>query len=775
MKDQTAFVAYPSDGAVAEDVFTAVRQANALAIPVRYEPWPFNDVPGSPLTSPIVGKISNASFIVADITLLNLNVVYEIGYAIGRGKRAFLIRRRDDTTHRAISDRVGIFDTLGYFEYSDASELKDRLAAEIEPFALEHEASLDRRSPIYIVEPPNRDYAVGVLVSRLKKAGYGRYRSFTPDEDARLSATEAIRQVASSLGVVLPLDGREDGLVHNVRAMFVAGLADGMEKPKLLLAPSAYKVPLDLRDDAKKFGKVEDIVEIVADFCPLVAEYSSKYEPKVAVDKGLLVSLNVGDPRAENEMASLGRYYLETAQFGRAIRGEANLVVGRKGSGKTALFIRVRDEVRANRRNVVVDLKPEGYQLIKIKEDILSHLSQGAAQHLITVFWEYLVLLEVAYKILEKDRVSHRHNHEIYDLYRELEDTYQAGDFTAEGDFSERLSSLSAHIARDYETKGEVGGDKLSAAEITQLVHRHDLRKLRDIISRYMRKRGEIWVLFDNLDKGWSTQGVDVIDAIILRCLVDAGRKLERDMRRDGHIFHCIVFVRNDVYDHLMKNSPDYGKEIRVSTDWSDADMLREMLRLRLSDRVDAFDTMDFQTIWRHLFVSHFQGEETSTLLIGRALMRPRNLLKLFNHCRGFAINFRHSVVAEDHIEKGLKAYAQDLLQELDRELTDVKPVAQDLLYHFLDQPSELSRANLEDIMRQAAIPPEEYTEVVDYLLYYGVLGSKVGADEYYIHDVNYDLKVLKVRAEREADGGTYVINPAFWPALGIVEPQRQP
>ena len=71
----------------------------------------------------------------------------------------------------------------------------------------------------------------------------------------------------------------------------------------------------------------------------------------------------------------------------RALRGEVNLVVGRKGSGKTALFIRLRDTIRADKRNIVVDLKPEGYQLIRIKEDILEYLSEGARQHLITAFW----------------------------------------------------------------------------------------------------------------------------------------------------------------------------------------------------------------------------------------------------------------------------------------------------------------------------------------------------------------------------------------------------
>jgi hypothetical protein len=35
--------------------------------------------------------------------------------------------------------------------------------------------------------------------------------------------------------------------------------------------------------------------------------------------------------------------------------------------------------------------------------------------------------------------------------------------------------------------------------------------------------------------------------------------------------------------------------------------------------------------------------------------MRPRNLLKIFNHCRGFATNFNRQKIEDADIEKGLK------------------------------------------------------------------------------------------------------------------------
>jgi hypothetical protein len=327
---QLVFVAYSSrDKAVAEIIMDAVRRANALPLPFLYEPWQFNDVPGNPLVSPILEKIQDSPFAVADITYLNPNVVYEVGFTIGRGKRAFLIRHSVTIGDKETSKTVGIFDTLGYHEYADSEDLKNRLAAHIEATSLTFSTTLDPHSRVYVIEPPNRGTDVRVMISRIKKAGYGRYRSFTPEEDARLSATDAIRQVAASSGVFIPLQSStvNGATVHNIRCLFIAGLADGMGKPKLVLSPRGLDVPLDIRDDAKTWHRLEDIHEYVAEFCPRIVEYESEIEPSGIDRRNLLQTLSIGDPRAENEMTTLERYYLKIDQFERALRGEVNLLL----------------------------------------------------------------------------------------------------------------------------------------------------------------------------------------------------------------------------------------------------------------------------------------------------------------------------------------------------------------------------------------------------------------------------------------------------------------
>src|ERR1039458_5479317 len=140
-----AFVAYTArDSSLATIISAGVAKANALTRRIRCTPWEMNDVAGHPLTSPILEGIDSSEYIVADITYLNPNVVYEIGFAIGKQKRAFLIRRRGIDGDKKVAQAAGIFDTLGYEEYDDDEELAHRLSSYIDPAPQQLPSTLDR-------------------------------------------------------------------------------------------------------------------------------------------------------------------------------------------------------------------------------------------------------------------------------------------------------------------------------------------------------------------------------------------------------------------------------------------------------------------------------------------------------------------------------------------------------------------------------------------------------------------------------------------------------
>ena len=455
MSHMSGFIAYPGSP---EPIAATIREATQLINDhpdYNFRTWEESDIAGRHLTAPIFSGMKNSNLLIADITHLNFNVTYEIGYAIGIGKRAYLITNSQYTRDKDTITKIGIFDTLGYEGYTNTDELVSLIHSISDTNPLNIAATLDKRTPVYIIETPLKGDVLTHLISRVKKARLF-YRSFTPSEESRMSAIDTIRHVSSSYGVIIPLLNQDmkDATIHNIRAAFVAGLSHGMDRHTLLIQDKVGPLtPLDIRDYVKIYIHPDDIRKHIHDFSLSVYESLQQIkEPKI-IRGNLISSIGFGDPMAENEFQNLSRYYLQTDEFGRALRGEVNLVVGRKGTGKTALFSQVRNHKRSNKHNIIVDLKPEGYQLIKLKEDVLGFLSAGSKAHLITAFWEYLLYLEVCYKVLRKDSELHLRNHNLYEDYQALSSLYNLNPYIGEGDFSERLAELSNAISQEYSVK----------------------------------------------------------------------------------------------------------------------------------------------------------------------------------------------------------------------------------------------------------------------------------------------------------------------------------
>ena len=768
-KASDAFVAFPTQPAEIGHCINSI--VHKLEGRLSLSPWEQNDIAGRPLVAPIFEGISQKDILIADITSLNFNVTYEIGYSIGVGKRAYLIKHLNIEEESDQVSRVGIFDTLGYESYRDSNQLFQKLCQPIDITPIPINPTLDSKAPMYILETPIRTEGMNHILSRVKKARV-QFRSYSPTEHSRLAATDAIQHVANSFGVLIPLlpNNVKDSQVHNIRAAFIAGLSHGMQKPTLILQSGESPVPLDVRDFVVSWTHHKDIDECVEILARDIFEGLQTTDNLELPETGLLPSLSFGDPMAENEFQTLRSYFLATDQYQRTLRREVNLVVGRKGTGKTALFSQVRDRIRRDKQNIVVDLKPEGYQLVKLKEEVLKFLSQGAKQHLVTAFWEYLLYLEVCYKVLEKDHEVHLRNHNLTNPYRELSASYYRDSKNSQGDFSERLQYLSDHISTNYASQhGEKNKLQLTSGEVTSLIHRQDLAKLMTKLSHYLSFKSDVCILFDNLDRGWSAHGLSEDDILIVRALIDASRKVQRSMQKHGHKFNCVIFLRNDVYQLLMDESSDFGKETRASLDWSDSDQLRELVRKRIASNESVPKNVKFDQVWRQICVSHVDGCESSQYLIERSLMRPRNLLRIIAHCRGSAINLHHSKIEEEDIHKGMMSYSTDLLIDIDQELTDIDELAKELIYVFRKEQSDFNRDELEILFELKKIPLSKVDRIIDFLLYYGFLGLRIGtAEPEYIHDVGYDMKIMRTSIQKHANALLFVVNPAFWPALSI-------
>ncbi|MCZ7556004.1 MAG: hypothetical protein M5R41_06335 [Bacteroidia bacterium] len=736
--------------------------------------WEELDIPGRLIQTEILTKIDSGNIFFADITFPNFNVVFEIGYAIGSKKRCIITKNAALKDDQQLFREIGVFDTLGYAPYQDSNGLCEIITGMRDKLALSFEIeSLNNSAPVYLVLPDVKTDLETHLISRIKKARLF-YRSFDPQETGRLSALDAIEQVSVSHGIIVPFVNSvyKKSDIHNMRAAFIAGLAFGMEKKILLLQNGDDPIPLDYRDFVSRYRHPGEMDNHISEFASAItASIQSSRPPIIDRADNLLKRLDLGASSAENEFRDLGEYYLVTSEYQSVERGEVQVVAGRKGSGKSALFFQLRDKIRRNKRNVVIDLKPEGFELLKFKEQVLDYLEEGTRAHTITAFWEYLLLLEICHKILDKDRITHVRNHNLYEPYQRLSELYASDLYISEGDFAERMRFITQKITEEYSLHrgDEKSVHRLQTGEITKLLHRHDVPELRNILLKYLPNKESLWLLLDNLDKGWPPHGITTDDVLSLRCLLDAMAKLQREFRNRGITTNGVVFIRNDVYENLISSLSDRGKISHVLLDWTDTDLLLEVLRRRFI-KIGMDESLSFVDIWHQICVSHINGQNSEGYILDRSMMRPRSLIEYVKQCRGHAINMGHSKIEVEDIIRAEEVYSTKLVTDISLEIGDVMPVASDVLYELIESTSELSYEQLQTAVSRLDIDETQRLAVIDLLIWYAVIGFRRESGEpTFIYTVGYDMKRFNALLRNREDSGVkYVINPAFWSGLEI-------
>src|SRR5260221_13928688 len=123
MQLSKAFFAYSSDpsgvGATIERAYTNIKNRTGYDV----KTWKHLEVCGQVIADEVLSEIDGGTSLIADITRLNFNVIYEIGYAIGRGKPVYIVRNSAFEVEKISLAELGVFDTLGYEFYNNADEL----------------------------------------------------------------------------------------------------------------------------------------------------------------------------------------------------------------------------------------------------------------------------------------------------------------------------------------------------------------------------------------------------------------------------------------------------------------------------------------------------------------------------------------------------------------------------------------------------------------------------------------------------------------------------
>lgn len=367
--------------------------------------------------------------------------------------------------------------------------------------------------------------------------------------------------------------------------------------------------------------------------------------------------------------------------YAQAMAHRRFLIVGRKGSGKTAIY-----------RKIITIREHDVFAFGHAFTDYPWHHHDAQAtigvpeEDRYTHSWKYLLLLTASKILLNQDQ-SQPWCEAVYPDVAKLEnfvvDSYGSRDPDVTQLF---IPSKSLRINPTLGIPGThwqvgVSFERVAVAELPRIVQDVN-RTVAASVMRALNPAHRYYICFDQLDLGFNPQ--DPKYAQRLTGLILAAREVNNLAREAGKLLSVVVFLRDDIYQVLRfedknKLSENYASVIewdRTGSDWT--------LKRLMEERFGASLDMAPEGSWDAVFdeTHEMPGRQTKYHHIrDRTFRRPRDVIKFCNEilaaykARHGTGKFENADVASARLE-----YSRYLLNELDDEVFKHVPGHENLI-----------------------------------------------------------------------------------------------
>ena len=718
-------------------------------------------------------------------------MLFELGYAIAHRKRLWLLLNPRIGHARTQWDKFQLLTTVGFAPYNNSAEIVKRFYSE-EPYKHLDQNLYD--DLLKAAGPPSKKDALLYLrcdvnteasmrLARRVSAGPIRSVIDDPQEIGEQPFAWYVQQVHSAFAVVCHLLSTEyqDWHLNNAKHALIAGLAYGRAKPLLMLAHEPYDSPLDYRDLLHKHrtGAAAESV-----FDNWLLSYIEQYETRVAQAAAYKVEvraqselrdITVGEPIAEHESESLRDYFVSTATFTETLHSRYSIVVGRKGTGKTATLFAITEDLRTVPRNHVCVIMPVAYELEGLLTVLREELSRAEQGYLVESFWKFLLYTELARSTYDQllGKPGHYVRTEEEERLCEFAEQYQS---LISPDFSSRLETI---VSRLRDLSGVSPGES-RRLRISELLHQDVIPRLRVLLGAVLKSRKKVTVLIDNLDKAWNPNADLSLLSDLLFGLLNVSRKVAEEFGRDASGRAPVnllfaLFLRSDIYAAMLQFAKEPDKLPTRLITWSDAALLKRVIEQRFMK--SAADLTLPQDVWNRYFPATVAGIPTWEYLSDRILPRPRDLIYMVKSALQFAVNRGRTKVEEKDLVDGEKNYSRFATSSFIVEARVRIPNVDDLLVYFVRCPEIITEREILKALSLAGIPSRDLELVIALFAELTFLGFEVAPTRFEFLYEEQDSRRFLLMAKKTADessGGVrrFRIHPAFQAFLEV-EPHK--
>lgn len=469
---------------------------------------------------------------------------------------------------------------------------------------------------------------------------------------------------------------------------------------------------------------------------------------------------SLGDVTAEVDKNMLNRAYYETQDY-QSLSANADhcVVVGRRGTGKSALCYKLNQRWSKDNHTIVLLIAPEDHELMALRHYIgklgeNSNILRSAAK----TIWRYALILEVA------SLTTHDHkcaNHpETAKLGEHLSRWNKSG--------SKIFDRVIARV-EPILTVVEGANDLLLARLIRSL----DVDALQGELDYVLTKTHKVTrVVVDRLDEGF--------EPTIASIAMIAGAALSVTVLNSAmENLNAYVFIRDNIAREIAEKDPDYSRNLEsrvLRLHWEEQSLFYMICR-RLRQAFNITDERDLK-VWDKVTAQDVSGRDGFRKCLRLTLYRPRDLILLLNKAFYRAGALQRTHIDNSDISSSAKEISENRKRDLINEYSSSIPGLDGFIKSFSNTNPNLTfheaceridsfmeNENRSALTLQTARIIGGSAEVVKLLYSVGFLGviAEQGTSYIFSHDGKTPMKEFSSETK-------LLIHPCYWMALNLLE-----
>lgn len=470
---------------------------------------------------------------------------------------------------------------------------------------------------------------------------------------------------------------------------------------------------------------------------------------------------SLGVPRAEADSAMLQRAFVETADF-KALTAttDFNFVVGRRGTGKTALFLRTADTFRTDKQCFLHAIKPEEHDVIGLQA-LLSHHARGydSVRALSRVMWRAHLLLRVLGDVLRHWKIEKYADISVLRMYQ-----VKFGAYTQASSISSCSNMLRA-LGNQTDPNRSMPGE---------LARLFDVGALEAHLNEALKETGSrAAILFDGLDEGWQPSAEAT-------ALLGGLAQAASDLADHNSDIHVTLFLRDNIFRALAHFDRDFSRHVEGSTlrlQWTEASLLH-LVGNRLRVQLGLESTESDIRVWNRFAQRDLADRDGFASCLRHTLFRPRDLLVLLNKAAMLAAREGRLEIVPEDIGSTAREISQARLADLLKEYDEVFPGLELFVGVMAGQPALMTLGVLIERL-DSEVASHAYTEqrASDFALLGD--GAQVAAALYSVGFVGLEDSSsgrysfchdgAPTGLDTSSSSRRIMLHPCYWEALGVL------